>query len=125
LSKVVVGPGDTTIEYELVVAVAEFESVTVVVNVLVPTVVGVPEIIPVVEFVSVIPAGRVPVLLNVYGVLPPVVNDVEKLNEKGVPATALRPVLGVVMDSALASVKVAVVEVAVAEVPFNVLVTIT
>ena len=41
------------------------------------------------------------------------------------PATALRPVLGVVMDSALASVKVAVVEVAVAEVPFNVLVTIT
>ena len=74
MSKVVVGPGDTTIEYELVVAVAEFESVTVVVNVLVPTVVGVPEIIPEVEFVSVIPAGRVPVLLNVYGVLPPVVH---------------------------------------------------
>jgi hypothetical protein len=53
------------------VAVCEFASVTLVVKVLVPLVVGVPVICPVL-LLRVSPVGSVPVLIDqVYGVVPP------------------------------------------------------
>jgi hypothetical protein len=105
---------------DVVEAVAPLASVTVVVMANVPDWVGVPESTP--PELKVIPLGTTLAVENVCGVDPP---DAESVNEYAEFTVADRPLDGVVIFSAEDIVNVAADEVAVAVVPFKVLVTTT
>ena len=83
-------------------AVAPFASVTVTDTVLAPPTVGVPEIVPV-EVFKLRPSINVPVRAYVSGARPPVAGTAR---EKAPSPVLFRPVVGVAMVSAVATVKV-------------------
>jgi hypothetical protein len=101
-------------------AVAPLASVTVAVIANVPDWVGVPDSTP--PELKVIPLGTTLAVENVCGANPP---DAERVKEYAEFTVADKPLDGVVMLSAEAIVNVAADEVAVAVVPFKVLVTTT
>ena len=122
VAKVGVRPGAaaTTRLNELVEAVALLASVTVAVIAKVPDWVGVPERTP--AELRVIPFGTTLPVEKTLGVDPPVA---ARVNEYAELTVAASPLDGVVMLSAEDIVRVAVEEVAVAVVPFKLLVTTT
>jgi hypothetical protein len=105
---------------EVVETVALLASVTVAVMAKVPDWVGVPDKTPL--ELNVIPFGTTLAVENVRGVDPP---DAESVNEYAEFTVADSPLDGVVILSAEDIVNVAADEVAVAVVPFKVLVTTT
>lgn len=88
-------------------AVAPFASVTVTDTVKAPPAVGVPEIVPV-EALRLKPLANVPVSAYVRGARPPAPGTAR---EKALNPVLLRPVTGVAMVRALATARVAAVEV--------------
>ena len=96
-----------------VVAVAPFASVTVTDTVDVPAIAGVPEIVPV-ELFKLKPLNRDPFNECVRFVRPP---DATTARENPLSTVPDKPDEGVVMDSAPATVNVAVVEVLEVETP--------
>jgi hypothetical protein len=105
---------------DVVEAVALLASVTVAVIANVPDWVGVPDSTP--PELKVIPLGTTLAVENVRGVDPP---DAERVKEYAEFTVADSPLVGVAILSAEATVNVAADEVAVAVVPFKVLVTTT
>jgi hypothetical protein len=105
---------------DVVEAVALLASVTVAVIANVPDWVGVPDSTPL--ELRVMPFGTTLAVENVCGVDPP---DAERVKEYAEFTVADSPLVGVVTLSAEAIVNVAADEVAVAVVPFKVLVTTT
>ena len=102
-------------------AVAPFASVTVTESAELPIAVGVPEMVPV-EVLNRSPLTNVPVSAYVKLLRPP---DPGTASENALCAVPASPVTGVAIDSALAIVSVAALDVVEIEIPARVLMTST